>query len=78
MKTSVVPLNDSFGMILSQLLSEHYHIRDKVQLILEKDCIIIKPVHKPRQGWEQAFVLMHQRGDDKLLINDLFKEENLD
>jgi antitoxin MazE len=78
MKTSVLHINDSFGIVLRQLLSEHYQIRDKVQLVFKRDCIIIQPVRKPRQGWEQAFALMHQRGEDKLLINDIFTEENLD
>jgi antitoxin MazE len=78
MKTSVLSINDSFGMVLRQILLEHYQIRDQVELIFKSNCIIIQPVRKPRQGWEQAFALMHQRGEDKLLINDIFTEENLD
>lgn len=35
-------------------------------------------VHPPREGWDLAFKQMHENGDDKLLIPDLFEDENLD
>lgn len=58
------------------MLLEKYQIGDKVELILEKDHIILKPISKPRQGWEQAFKEMHEKGDDQLLIDDVFEDEN--
>jgi antitoxin MazE len=49
-----------------------------VDLILDKGQIIIKPLSNPRKGWEIAFMEMNANGDDKLIINDIFEDENLD
>lgn len=32
----------------------------------------------PRQGWEDDFKRMHDNGDDELLIDDIFEDENLE
>lgn len=64
--------------VLSKTLLEKYNIKDKVELILEKNHIVIKPISSPRKGWEKAFMEMHENGDDKLLFNDVFDEENLE
>ncbi|MFC2113406.1 AbrB/MazE/SpoVT family DNA-binding domain-containing protein [Bacteroidota bacterium] len=55
---------------------ERYKIKDRVELILEKGRIILKPVPEPRQGWEDAFIKMHSQGDDDLLIPDVFDDES--
>ena len=44
-------------------------------MILEKEQIVIKPVSRPRNGWEDAFMKMNKNGDDKLLIDDVFDDE---
>jgi len=34
------------------------------------------PVHKkPREGWAEAARLCHERGDDKLLIHDVWEDD---
>jgi antitoxin MazE len=33
---------------------------------------------KPREGWVDAFMQMHKNGDDKLLIDDVFEDENIE
>lgn len=57
---------------------EKYNIKDKVELILEKGHMIIKPISSPRKEWETAFKEMHENGDDHLLFNDVFENENLE
>jgi antitoxin MazE len=47
-------------------------------MILEKGHIIIKPKAKPRKGWEAAFKKMHESGDDKALMADVFEDENFE
>ena len=49
-----------------------------MELVLEKDCIILKPVSAPRQGWENSFKEMHQNEHDQLLMDDIFADENWD
>ena len=78
MEISVIPIGNSKGIRLSKTLIEKYNITDKVELILEKDYIAIKAKQEPRKGWEKAFKKMSENGDDKLLINDVFDDENFD
>jgi antitoxin MazE len=46
--------------------------------LLEKECIIIKPVLEPRKNWENAFEKMHESGDDQALIADVFEDETFE
>lgn len=78
MDISVIPIGNSKGIRLSKTLLEKYNITDKVELILEKGYIILKSKSEPRFGWEKAFQKMHENGDDTLLINDVFEDENLE
>ncbi|MBK8698809.1 MAG: AbrB/MazE/SpoVT family DNA-binding domain-containing protein [Saprospiraceae bacterium] len=55
---------------------EKYNITDKVELILEKGYIILKPKSEPRLGWEKAFKKMHENGDDEPFMNDVIEDEN--
>ncbi|MCX6279947.1 MAG: AbrB/MazE/SpoVT family DNA-binding domain-containing protein [Bacteroidetes bacterium] len=78
MQVSIIDIGNSKGIRLTKSLLEKYEIKDKVELILEKGRIILKPVRQPRQGWEKSFQQMHENGDDKLLIDDIFIDENLE
>jgi antitoxin MazE len=78
MQISVINIGNSKGIRLTKTLLEKYEIKDKVELILEKGRIILKPVSKPRHNWEQSFQQMHFNEDDRLLINDVFGDENLE
>ena len=78
MEISIIKIGNSKGLRLSKTILEKYNIGDKVELILEKEQIILKPISKPRKDWEKEFEKMHLNNDDKLIINDLFEDENLD
>lgn len=78
MEVSVIKIGNSKGIRLSKTLLDKYKIQDTVEVILEKGQIIIKPLSRPRKGWEKAFKKMAENGDDRLLINDVFEDENLD
>ncbi len=78
MEVSVVKIGNSRGIRFSKTIIERYKIRDTVDMILDKGQIIIKPLRKPRKGWEKAFIEMHTNKDDKLIIPDIFEEENLE
>ena len=78
MEASIIKIGNSKGLRLSKTILEKYNIKDKVELILEKGQIIIKPITSPRKNWEKEFKKMNENGDDKLLMNDVFEEENLE
>lgn len=78
METAIIKIGNSKGLRLSKTILEKYNIKDKVDLILEKGQIIIKPISSPRKNWEKEFRKMSENGDDKLLMNDVFEDENLE
>lgn len=78
MNIAVIPIGNSKGIRLAKSILEKYNIKDAVELVLEKGYIIIKPTSTPRKGWEKAFKKMHENGDDKLLMSDIFEDENLE
>jgi antitoxin MazE len=78
MDLSVINIGNSKGIRLSKTILEKYNISDKVELILEKNHIILKPTAEPRKNWEKAFKKMHENGDDQLLMNDVFEDENFE
>lgn len=75
MEISVIPIGNSKGIRLTKTILEKYNITDTVELILEKGYIILKPKATPRKGWEKSFKKMHENGEDKLLIDDVFTDE---
>ena len=78
MELSIINIGNSKGVRLSKTILEKYSISDKVELILEKDYIILKPKTEPRKGWDKAFEKMHKNGDDQLLMDDVFEDESFE
>lgn len=78
MNIAVIPIGNSKGIRLGKSILKKYNIKDTVELILEKDYIILKPASTPRKGWEKAFKKMHENGDDRPLMADIFEDENLE
>lgn len=78
MEATIIKIGNSKGLRLSKTILEKYNIKDKVEIILEKEQIILKPIASPRKNWENEFRKMNEKGDDKLLMNDIFEDENLE
>lgn len=78
METAIIQIGNSKGLRLSKTILEKYHIKDKVELILEKDQIILRPIDSPRKNWEEKFRKMAENEDDQLLMDDVFEDENFE
>jgi antitoxin MazE len=78
MEVSVVKIGNSKGIRLSKALLERYNIKDSVELVTEKDHIVIKSLTRPRKDWEAAFKEMNVNGEDQLLLDDIYEDENLE
>ena len=78
MEVSIIKIGNSKGLRLSKTLLEKYQIKDKVELILEKGQIILRPIHNPRKNWDKKFKEMSKNDDDTLLINDVFEEDTFE
>lgn len=75
MKANIIKIGNSKGLRLSKVILEKYNIKDTVELLFEEDGIKIKSVENPRKDWEVSFQRLHKNGDDKLLIDEFFKDE---
>lgn len=79
MELNIIAIGNSKGIRLSKALLYRYQIKDKIELVLEAGQIILKPVETmPREGWGLAFKEMNEAGDDQLLIDDVFDDEDLE
>lgn len=77
MQVRVIKIGNSRGIRFNKNIIQKYNIQEDVELILEDEQIVLKPISKARQGWNEAFKEMHQHGDDRLLIDDVFEDEDI-
>ncbi len=78
MEIAIIKIGNSKGLRLSKTILEKYNIKEKVELILEKGQIILRPIEEPRKDWDIEFKKMRLNDDDRLLMNDVFEDENLE
>ena len=78
MEASIIKIGNSRGLRLSKSILKKYNINERVEIILEKGRIILKPIESPRKNWESAFQKMHSENDDQLLVNDVFDNETFE
>ena len=70
MRARVVKIGNSQGIRIPKTLLEQTGIMDTVELDVEKNKIIIRPILNPRTSWENAFKAMSDNGDDALIDGD--------
>ena len=71
MLVSVVQIGNSKGIRLPKAILEQLQISGKVQLEVENQAIILKPVkNSPRSGWNESFKKMSEINEDRLLIDE--------
>jgi antitoxin MazE len=78
MKARIVKIGNSQGVRIPKLLLERSHLAEEVELEAQDSQIIIRSAKQPRQDWASAFRAMAERGDDKLLDEDLLTQTQWD
>jgi antitoxin MazE len=63
----VVRIGNSRGIRIPKLLLDQLKFGEEVELSVEQDHLIVRPVGRTRDGWDAQFKLMAERGDDRLL-----------
>ena len=67
MRARVVKIGNSQGIRIPKPILEQTGIMEDVELEVEKNQIIIRPVSNPRAGWDIAFKAMSPKNDDMLI-----------
>lgn len=71
MQAKIISIGNSKGVRIPKAMLEECHIQadQEVNLSVVDDTIVISPLKKPRQGWEEAF-----RQSGKAEREDLWEE----
>jgi antitoxin MazE len=64
-KSHLVQIGNSRGVRIPKIWLEQLGFSDEVELAVESDQVVIRSDRHPRQGWEDQFRAMHERGDDR-------------
>ena len=70
MRARVIKIGNSQGLRIPKPILEQTGIMDDVEIEVEKNQIIIRPVKNARDGWDDAFKVMGDKGDDEPIIDD--------
>ena len=78
MRARIVKIGNSQGIRIPKPLLEQLEIKEDVDIEVENNQIIIRPVSKPRFGWEELFREMAQNDDDVLIDGEPSIHHNWD
>jgi len=78
MKTNVIRIGNSRGIRIPKTLLEQCLLTDVVELERQNSHLVVRPVVKPRGGWDKAFRRMHEQKDDTLLDKESLPEPHWD
>lgn len=67
MRASVIRIGNSRGIRIPKAILEECGLEGTVELEVRTGRLVVRPMAKPRSGWEDAFRRMAREGDDALL-----------
>jgi antitoxin MazE len=67
MRARVVKIGNSQGIRIPKPILEQTGIMEDVELEIDKNKIIIRPISNPRDGWDFSFKTMTEKDDDVLI-----------
>ena len=76
MRTKVVKIGNSRGIRIPKSLIDESGLKNEVELEIREGQIIVKPVSKNRESWEEAFKKMAKNKDDVLLDTESLVEQS--
>jgi len=65
MRARVIKIGNSQGLRIPKPLLLQTGIMDDVEIEVKKNQIIIRAVKNAREGWDKAFKIMGEKGDDE-------------
>jgi antitoxin MazE len=71
MRASLIRIGNSRGIRIPKPLLEQAGLGGTVELLAEKGRLVIRPDRSPRQGWEEAFRAVAERGDGGVLLGKI-------
>jgi len=66
-RTQVIKIGNSRGIRIPKPLIDQVKLGNEVEIAVQRGQLIIRPVSRPRSGWDEQFHAMAEHGDDQLL-----------
>ncbi len=76
MKAKIIRIGNSRGVRIPKPILEDIGLHGEVDLQVHEGSIVIRPVARPREVWEQAFQSMPASRDDQLLDEELLSYQS--
>jgi antitoxin MazE len=70
MRSRIIPIGNSQGVRIPKPLLDQSGLSGEVEVEVEGNQIVIRPLENPRAGWEESFAEMHRERADLLLDGD--------
>ena len=71
-RARLIKMGKSKGIHLPRAFLDQVELDEEVELEVQDGQVIVRPVPRPRRGWEKQFDGMTARGDDRLLDSKAF------
>jgi len=75
MEVSIIKIGNSKGVIIPARFLKKLGAQSKVEMEEREEGLFLKPIKKPREGWEKAAKEAHKEGEDEMLYPDVFDDE---
>jgi antitoxin MazE len=66
-KTRLIRIGNSQGIRIPRVVVEQTGLQGELELEVRRRQLVVRPVSRPREGWEDQFRQMADRGDDRPL-----------
>lgn len=76
MKAKIIRIGNSQGVRIPKPILEESGLHGEVDLQVHEGGIVIRPLARQREGWDQAFQSMSASGDDQLLDEELLSYQS--
>ena len=67
LRTRIIKIGNSQGIRIPKILLDQLGLGEEVELAVQEDQLVIRPIRHPRYGWDEQFRMMAEHGDDRLL-----------
>jgi antitoxin MazE len=66
-RTQIIRIGNSRGIRIPKTLIDQVKLGNEVEIAVQRRQLVIRPVSRPRSGWDELFRAMAEHGDDQLL-----------
>ena len=70
MYTKLIRIGNSRGVRLPSSVIEEAGLSDRIELIVRRGAVTLKPADRPRESWSEAARACHENGEDGLILGD--------